>query len=230
MADSKISALAEVTDFQATDELVLARASSTKKIKGSTILDASGMALISDTVLGADTASFDVQNIPQGYKHLMIELTARCTTAATYEELLMRLNNDSSGIYESFTYYFTSAGASGASDGGTTATSFDAGQIPAATADANKFGVAEIKLLDYVSSNYKAIQSDTSASRTTAAGQRVRVLGAGTWASTAAVSRITLLPGSGSLKAGSRLTLYGLGGTPSAVSVTSNLVNYLFSR
>lgn len=195
-----------------------------------------GLVVISDIVLQADTASFDISDIPGTYKHLMLMADLRSTESATFSEIQLRFNNDSGGNYEWHYKYLQSNDGSGTTDGGTSATSLGVGQADGATADANKSGALNVYIPNYAGTAfYKNFQSESAHGRTTAVGQRVRIIGQGVWKNTTAVTRVTLLPGSGNWLAGSRLTVYGLGGSTTSTSTATvaaddeNLILYMRS-
>ena len=59
-----------------------------------------GMVCIYDQRLSADAASFDVQNISQGYAHLKIVASLRGTVAGALGDAHMRFNNDTANNYD----------------------------------------------------------------------------------------------------------------------------------
>ena len=173
--------------------------------------DPAGMAVLYDSVLTADTANFDVTNIPQTYRHMLIELNARGTKSAVSCTGNVRLNNDSGANYHSISLYGTnSAAASGESYSQTTSALLT---MAAATAPANYASTASLLIADYASTSlFKNVHGLNSVWWGTSAGTQAIAAAAFQWLSTAAIDRITIYPDSGSWKAGSRLTIYGLGG------------------
>jgi len=193
-----------------------------------------GLVVISDTTLQADAANFDVQSIPSMYKHLRIEAQLRGTTAATTQQARIRFNNDSGGNY----YWFSVTEYIGgpAANEGNGETSAWAGVAAAASATATLTGTLGIDIPNYAATTFAKQFRGSSEYCTAASSTNTRVEDAvGLWNSTAAIERITLYPLADSFKAGSRLTIYGMGGVPSAeaianVQLTSNLLNYIFTR
>lgn len=57
------------------------------------------MVVLYDEVLAADQATLDVQDLPAGYRHLRIELTARSTQAVTTGTMVMTFNGDTGNNY-----------------------------------------------------------------------------------------------------------------------------------
>lgn len=160
------------------------------------------MVVIYDSTLAADAASFDVQNIPQGYKHLLIELS-HLGTGAGQQNLLMRFNNDSGANYSGQVITATSGTIAGA--GAESTTSMHVGYVYTDT----KAGKTVLQVPDYTGSLQKGVIGENSVRLS---GGFYWVGSAGNWASASAINRIALFPASGNFAAGSRLTIYGLGG------------------
>jgi hypothetical protein len=161
-----------------------------------------------DNIASGAIASWDVTGIPQTYNHLRIVLNARGDTAATLTETHARFNGDSSAIYDA-QYLLTSnttivAAATAALNKAQT------GEIPAASATADKAGTVVSVIADYKSTTFqKTIISDHGAMLDQTTAMR-RAMNYGLWRSTAAINQITVLPTAGNFIAGSRLTIYGL--------------------
>jgi hypothetical protein len=159
--------------------------------------------------IGSDQASFDITSGLGGYDELRLVLYGRGTGSGGSRNVLLRFNNDSGGNYDSdwFSFY-GGTGAGAESIGGTSAY---VGDVPAASATADRFGVVEVKIPAYENTvGTKYGTSDAGWSQSTATNGTLRqVVGFG-WRSTAAINRITLTPASGDFKTGSRLVIYGV--------------------
>lgn len=174
---------------------------------------AGAVTLITDTLLGSDTASFDFTSIAGSYKHLMIELACRSTTSATSDPVLVRFNNDSGSNYD---YLTLTMGASSSPPGNTTeglgATGMRVASVAASSSTAGDVGNATLRIPDYASSTLnKSIHAEGGAIMDRSSGNVRVTQGFGSWRSTAAITRVTILPVSGAnWKAGSRASLYGI--------------------
>lgn len=164
-----------------------------------------------DSVLGADTANFDITSIPGGYKHLLLLLQARATGAVVAALVEARFNNDSSANYD-----YEYGGAFGPSNtitaNGAAQTFLSIGDCPGASATAGYAATIRSEITNYAGTTFdKTAASQSSlAQSTAAAGIYVEVI-TGHWRTTAtAITRITIFPSSGNFKAGSRCTLYAL--------------------
>ena len=211
MADSKISALAAVTDVLSTDEYVLARAGATKKITGANLkAGIAGMVLIEDQLLVGADADFDFTAIPATYKHLCLVVYARGDAAGASTILIARFNGDSGANYDD-EYKDVDGTTNSAPVGQVAQTFLQCGEIPGWTAGASRAGLYEILIPAYAGTTlFKMLRSHGGWSDGTAVANQSIRHATGTWRSTAAINRVQLLPGSGNFVAGSRATLYGL--------------------
>jgi hypothetical protein len=164
-----------------------------------------------DIVLGAASSPITFNTIPADWPALLLVIYARSNSATTTSDVTMRFNNDSSAIYDSQFYGATgTVGTSGEVIGGTFGY---IGFMPANTAPANSFGPTVAFIPDYSSTlHHKTAQSLTGLRAGTSTGtQQLRSLGVH-YRSTNAVTRIDLISNLGSFMAGTRATLYGIGG------------------
>lgn len=176
-----------------------------------------GFALICSQVLGASQSTFDTQTILGGnsirgdYNHLRIILYARLDDAAANETVALRFNNDSGANYDA-------AGASSntstvAAEGSFGQTSLIvAERIPASTAPSGNFGVANIDIPMYAGTvGNKSVLSFNHESHSTSGTSIATEIFGGTWRSSSAVTRITLIDqNGGNFIAGSAFFLYGV--------------------
>lgn len=165
------------------------------------------MVLITQTVLGADTASFDFTSIPATYESLKLVLTARGAASAAFVNGLLRLNNDSAGNYQWQYMEASNTSLSGGRNAAATAITF--GALPAGTATANKAGQSEILIPGYARTVFHKSTFAIGGYWNGTAGL-VFLNVAGEWAATTAIDRVTLLPSSGNWLAGSVCSLYGI--------------------
>ena len=176
-----------------------------------TMISSAAGALVSiyDETLVADAASFDVQGIPQAYKHLKILFQGRGTQAAVNISLLARFNNDSGGNYDQQEVSGNSAAAGFAAT--VAQTSGRVGYAAAASGSASRTGSFEMTVFNYTGTAFhkQAVSHNEAIWGTAAADAQVGTLGF-SWRDTAAVNRFTLLPSAANFLAGSRLTIYGL--------------------
>jgi hypothetical protein len=173
---------------------------------------AGAMTLITDTLLGGDTASFDFTSIAGTYKHLEIIFQGRSINGGSDTDFItIRFNNDSGSNYHGFWMQLFNGFTTASGNEDTGATSFaHAILVPGATSTAGAVASGKIVIPDYASTTFHKSFSfqgfDAKAESTT--NLRVQASG-GVWASTAAITRVTLA-GTGSWKTGSRASLYGI--------------------
>lgn len=167
--------------------------------------------MLADTVVvGSAAASIDFTSIPAHWSHLIIELYARGDTAATSTAILMRFNNDTGTNYNYQLFTASNTTLTGATGAGVGYVS--PGSVPAATAPANVFGAASIKVTNYANSeNFKTyLGAGYLETADSGAGQTISQTG-GIWESTAAINRVTLVLAAGSFAIGTRASVYGMG-------------------
>lgn len=172
---------------------------------------AASFALLGDSLLGADTASIDLQNLPTTSKHLRWEFYGRTDRAASDDDLGVRFNNDSGANYYNQKIRANTAAITSSEGLGTTSGSALNG-VPGNSATANFFGGGEGVIQHYAgTTNKKVCQASFMQISSVASGNLNRLLPGWLWNSAAAISRITFFPTGGGtvLKAGSRGTAYG---------------------
>jgi hypothetical protein len=155
--------------------------------------------------LNDSAASVTFSNIPQsGYTDLKVVLSARNSGADV--NAYITFNGSSSGYSEKFLY------GNGSGVGSVSRTTFGfitwgAGVVSSAFT-ANTFGNSEFYIPNYTSSNYKSISSDSTSENNATEGWDQFT--AGLWSNTAAITSITLTPGTGNFVQYSTFSLYGL--------------------
>lgn len=160
---------------------------------------AGALTQIQDSTLGAD-GTFDFTSIPATYNHLLGMYRLRGAAATSTVSVFMRLNNDSGATYQQINTQAT--GAANQNQG-------LLGSAPGDSATANNVAAGLLFVPDYTPSTWFKIFVGSTAfwNEGTTSGMGVQ---GNMWDSTAAVNRIQLLPSSGSWKAGSRFTLWGV--------------------
>lgn len=161
--------------------------------------------------LAIAASSIDITSIPQTFAGLRLFLDARGDAAATAVSLSLRLNNDSGTNYD---WQLTAGVAAAASaQEAVAATSIFSGDVAAATAPAGVSGGCYIDIPNYAGATFNKRVLILSGNKTgIASGNFNARFVAGFWRNTAAITRLTVTPGSGNFAAGSRVVLYGLGG------------------
>lgn len=173
-------------------------------------LNSGVLRMLADSTLGAGAANIDFTSIPATFAHLILEITARGDTAAASAELWMRLNGDTGANYDSV-YAQIRHSATLTTTEAIAAAQMNLGQIPAANAPANAFGAARIMLAHYAGTvAHKQATSQIAAVLAAVTPAAFLYLGGSRWRNTAAINRVTLLPGAGNFAAGTRVTLYGM--------------------
>lgn len=165
--------------------------------------------MLSDTLLGADADNIDVTGISGSYKHLRIVISVRSAKAATNDSAALRFNGDSGN-----NYYNELRIATGTTNSASQQIGVDQlyGECPAASAPANYFSADDVLIVDYAStSKVKSVLRKVAYVKALSSGNVVALDTHGHWNSTAAITQVTLAASTGNqLKAGSRMTIYGL--------------------
>jgi hypothetical protein len=145
------------------------------------------------TVGSGGSSSITFSSIPSTYKHLQIRGIARSDQASTGQSALwVQFNSDTGSNYSWHRLYGN--GSSAAAGAGTSTTWMLAGIGAYASNPANEFGASVIDVLDYQNtSKYKTVRGLTGEDEN---GAGYVGLHSGLWMNTAAVSTITIQPGS----------------------------------
>jgi len=171
------------------------------------------------TVGAGGAASIDFTSIPQTYTDLKIVLSARHTTSETSNDVLATINSSTSNFTARRVY---GSGSSAASDTNARVVGMTVG----ASATASVFGNSEVYFPNYTSSNYKSYSADLVGENN--ASTAYQILIAGLWSNTAAITSISLAPGSGSFVQYTTATLYGVSNVPAAgnAKATGGIITY----
>ena len=186
------------------------------------------MVVLYDQSLTADAASFDVQDIPSGYRNLHIILTGRSTRNLADDSARIQFNGDTGSNYD---YQYTwGSGTSGTASAAAAyaQTGLDVMEVPAATAPSDNFGMYVFEVPHYDSTAFrKQIMHRGGAPTVSSGAGYYSESPAGLWRSTAAINRIKIAPNNGNWKAGSRLTIYGLGGAHAPSFLPGTQLDYV---
>lgn len=168
---------------------------------------ASGSTLLADTTLGADAATIDFSSISQAYTHLRVVAMIRGDGPAA-NNILLRMNNDSAGNYDWENGLL--AGTAGFTAlQGIAATSITAGYCATSGSAANEFSMYEWVIPYYTAGKLKKLSGQGHVALAQSSGNVYLIWAAGTWRSTSAVNRITLVADS-KFVTGSRVQIYGV--------------------
>lgn len=168
--------------------------------------------LLTDTLLGSDTASFDFTSISGSYKHLVIHFLGRSDRASNAGDAVkMTFNNDGGSNYDYATIQFDgSTSYSGQAQGASSFASVF--ECTAATAPSGAAGAGTISIPNYAGTAFnKSYIADATTHLGNSSGDHRTWKTGGQWRSTAAITRITISPVNGTnFLTGSRASLYGI--------------------
>jgi hypothetical protein len=168
----------------------------------------SGTVLISETVVsGTTTKVVTFSGIPATYRALELVITAR-TDRTTTDQVILQFNGDTGGNY--FYEDVESVNATVTAVGAGAATGVFVGSICGADATAGAAGTVRVAMPQHANTAFhKGLLAAGGSSNGAAAANQKATQVAGRWASTAAVTSITLTS-LGNLIAGSTFSLYGV--------------------
>lgn len=159
--------------------------------------------LISSVTVGSGgAASIDFTSIPATYTDLVVKMSLRGTSAATYAAVKVQFNGSTSNL--SCKQLFGD-GASANSSSSATQILFD---TDAANNTASTFGNHEMYIPNYAGSTNKSVSIDSVMEQngTTAYAELV----AGLWANTSAINQVTIAPTANNFAQHSSAYLYGI--------------------
>lgn len=162
--------------------------------------------LISTTILGSNTNTVSFSSIVSTYKHLQIRVASR-GSGSNSDLWSMRINSDTGSNYAF--HRLRGTGSAVASAASTTQTRIGYLAQPYSSDTSGNFSPAIIDILDYAGSKNKTVRLFSGAD--SVGGSHI-TLGSGLWASTSAVTSISLYTDSESFLTGSRFSLYGVKG------------------
>jgi hypothetical protein len=170
-----------------------------------------GLTKIAEVLVTATVAAIDINNLPQNFRDLQLNLSARTDDATGF-----------GGIYET-TAFLQFNGDTGSNYGRTwvgasNAVASDGGQLPAAAVDAGRaasgaaltgrFSVSEVHIAAY--SDPAKFKHSNCVGSSLDAGTGSLFTVAGVWDSLAPITSLHVWPSGASFIAGTRLTVYGL--------------------
>lgn len=174
------------------------------------------MKLIQTVTVGAGGASsIDFNGITQsGYNDLYIVVAARTSRANHSDEIDIKFN----GVTTNLAGRWLSG--DGASVGSGSAAVVFTGYASGATTTANTFGSCQIYIPNYTGTSAKAIAADGTAENN--ATNAARLIEAGSWNNSAAITSISLYSDSGStFQQGSMASLYGIAAGSDSITTVS---------
>lgn len=163
--------------------------------------------LIETQDLVSDQASIAF-TVPTGYRDLIVRGSVRSTTGGTREDFAMTANSDTGGTKYFRNYGNIASGAYGAFQDANR-NNFPFVWAPSGGAPSQQWGTFEARISDYLRTDrYKNIRchSETSISST----DNITIDVSGAWRDTAAIASLQMFMVAGNIKAGSRISLYGV--------------------
>jgi hypothetical protein len=172
----------------------------------------SAVALISEHIVPVGgEASVTFLSIPNTYRDLRIVVRGRGSKAAAITTLFMRVNNDSSAIYDYAKVEFGNTTAF--SSGSVAQTSWHIGYLNAASSPAGVASAAEVQILDYRGTTFhKTMFAAGGANNATGAPAAANLFVdrfTGWYRSTTAIARVDVFPDSGNFNQDTIVSLYG---------------------
>ena len=153
------------------------------------------------------SAGFDFTSIPSTYTDLAVALSMRSADAVFLKGVNLQFNGSSSSIYSYRQLYGESAGAGSFSE--TNIANTYVGQMPGTSATASTFANTSIYIPNYAGSTNKSLSIDSASEINSSTNWALNLL-ANLWASTDAINRVYIYPGSGNFAEYSTATLYGI--------------------
>jgi len=148
-------------------------------------------------------------SIPSTYRNLSLCYVTR-TSNASYQNIGLRMNNDSSAIYSWQTERNTGVSTM-AAQGTVNDTSINVGFAVASSAGTGEATSGQIAIPNYKQTTYQKAAHFAWALRDTVNTNFYNANGSGVWNSTAAITRLDLIVGAGNFPIGSLFQLYGDG-------------------
>lgn len=169
---------------------------------------------IAETTLGVASATIDFTSIAADWTSLILVMEGRGDTAARSVLVNGIFNSDSGANYDSFIAGILGTGAAQATGVSRAGTSFRAGSLVAATGLATAQSGFEITIPNYAGTTLRKSYQGVGwlPGDATSDGEIQAIFPVGGWRSTAAINRITLTAAAGNFIAGTKATLYGIGG------------------
>lgn len=176
---------------------------------GATTYGPRAMVRLAETTLGGSASTIDFTNIPQTYRHLLIELSSRNSTSSA--NVMVRFSTDGTTFDagNNYDWQYLSGTAAAAGAGETLAGSYILGGANTAASDV--MSPSTIHILDYTNSSYQKTALVQYGRKTgTASGNLTAGAVAGFWRNTVAILGVRLTVTADNFALGTRATLYGL--------------------
>jgi hypothetical protein len=169
------------------------------------------------TVGSGNSSSFEFTNIPQSYTDLVIKLSARSTgtESSGYADSILRFNSSTTSYSEKMLYGIGTS-ANSVSQASTGIKWFFSTSSVAA---ASTFGNSKAYITNYTGSDNKSVSIDT-VTENNSSTVNILALTGGRWANSAAITSVSITPGSGNWVQYSTATLYGVSNGVKAVGGT----------
>lgn len=167
-----------------------------------------GLVNLFDSTLAADAASIDTgaAAIPSGYSALRVVVTARTADAGTTGSIAITVNGDTSAIYD-LRWIF---GGSSLNSGSAVAQTAWASSVHGSGGSAGYPGVWSLEIPAYDQTTFWKVALIGMGIPDATGSNTVEQPMVGGYRSTAAISQLTVTGTTANLKAGSRLTIYGM--------------------
>jgi hypothetical protein len=166
-------------------------------------------AIYTQTVGAGGTNAVIFNNIPQDYTDLKVLVSARSAYAATFNDLLLYINNNTgAGAYSQSR--LSGTGTSVTSDRQTVLGGFWSQYVPAANATANTFGSTEVYIPNYATGSNKQIMVDSTSETNATTGNQL-VMNALLYRSPLPITQLYFSLGGQTFVQNSTFTLYGIG-------------------
>ena len=168
--------------------------------------------LISETVLGGASSTITFSSIPGTYQHLKLVARGRGSAAASTIDAKLTFNGDTGANYARLSWEATEAAPNPAGSWAGSQTAALSFIFSAASWAASSSGDGEILIPGYASAAHHKIGLMLGAAFNGASTEQIALRQRFfVWASTAAVTSITLTASSGNFAANTQVSLYGIG-------------------
>lgn len=148
-------------------------------------------------------------SIPQTYTHLQIRGIFRSTQSTQDIDLAGRYNDDTGNNYAWY-YSYSNVPTPNAGNGAPDVQFSAFGRGTGATSTANVFGAFIIDIYDYTNTNKYKSHKVITGNNHNSTNSNLALLEGGTWASTAAINKISFASAAGNIAEFSQIALYGI--------------------
>lgn len=167
---------------------------------------------IAETTLSVAAASIDFTSIAADWSHLLLVAVLRGTNASAGITANLRFNGDAGANYDRQHLFSNNTTIAASEQVAVAQIDLGGGQIPAATAPADVFGLVLVEIAHYASAKNKVCLARVAGKVGSGTGSFYTFELAGFWRSNAVITSVALLPSAGNFDIGCRATLYGMGG------------------